>query len=277
MNKKIGFLILGMTMITSLMTAQESIIFKQSVLPNSIYKSFMQTTVGSETVFGADSTSGMGMAPMVSSGVTSMYYSVISDGLSDNKIPAVMEYDSLVSQQFVNMSETPMEMVMFKGTKIYGEFDVQGAFTLDTIVGDIDATMRSTMEQTLKQFSQAIIFPEKAMKIGDDFTQEVPFSIPLPGKEPMEMKIKTNYKLMEVKEGIAYFDLIQEYVMESKDLADMSMTGKGEGKLEFDIKNQFSIVMETESKSELMMKMGEMEISSNSTTHVKVETEFSKR
>jgi len=272
--KKIGLLVPVFMMLYSLSIAQESITFKQTVLPNSIYKSSMETTIGSEMIFGTDTSS----IPTITNGVTLMSYSIISGELNEGKTPVVMEYDSLVSQQYMGMSETPMETVLFKGTQIYGNFDEKNTFELDTIIGDIDQNMRTTLTETLKQFSQSIVFPEASMKIGDDFDQEVPFSVPVPGQKPLEMKIKTNYKLIEIKKGIAYFDLIQDYIMESnQDLVDMKMTGDGVGKLEFDIENNYSILVETTADSHLKMKMGTMEVNAKSKTHTKIETEYSKK
>lgn len=259
-------------MLSTFSIAQKSLIFKQAILPNSIYKSSMQTTVDSETIFGADT----GMDPIMSNGLTLMHYSVKSGESSGDRISAIMEYDSLVTSQSMGMGGTPMEMVFFKGTKIYGSFDEKSSFSLDSIVGDIDDNMRTTLTETLKQFSQSIQFPETPMKIGDDFNHEVPFSIPVPGKESMEMKIKTNYTLKEIKKGVAYFDLVQDYIMQSKELGDMKMTGEGTGKLVFDIENKYAIVVETESDSELMMAVGEMSVTAKSSTYTKIETEFSK-
>ncbi len=282
MSNKIGFLILGLTMISSLILAQESIIFKQSVLPNSIYKSSMQTVIDSETIFGVDSTSensSLGMEPILSNGLTLMFYSISSGENFEGKIPAVMEYDSLVSQQSTGMGGEPMEMVLFKGTKIYGNFDEMSSFSLDSIVGDVDENMRATLAETLKQFSKSILFPEDPIKIGGEFSQEIPFSIPLPGKSPMEMKIKTIYTLTEIKEGMAYFDLVQEYIMESQldELGDMKMTGAGNGTLEFDIENNYTTIMETTSKSELLMKVGEMNVLNKSNTKIEIITELTRK
>lgn len=274
MIKKIGFLIPVFMMLYSLSIAQENFTFKQAVLPNSIYKSSMQTIVDSEMIFGEAT----GMEPTKSNGITLMSYSVISGDLNEVNIPVEMEYDSLVTQYSIGMSDTPIEMVLFKGTKIYGSFGEKNAFSLDTIIGDIDETQRTTLTETLKQFSQSIMFPEASMKIGEDFNQEIPFTIPVPGQKPLEVKIKTNYKLIEIKKGIAYFDLIQEYIMESnQDLGDMTMTGEGKGKLEFDIENSFAILVETISDSDLKMKIGEMEMNVKSNTHTKIETEYSKK
>lgn len=117
-----------------------------------------------------------------------------------------------------------------EGTKIYGWCESGEMPELDSIDmpgNDFNDDQKVMMLNLInKTFSQAKI-PDNTMKIGSKFTYTTPFSIPIQ-TATLNMKIVTTYKLKKIENGIAYFDIVQKYQMET-DIENMDMTAKGNG------------------------------------------------
>ena len=78
------------------------------------------------------------------------------------------------------------------------------------------------------------------LKIGDSFTQEVPMNLPVAGNN-VQMVIKMIYKLTEIKDNMAYFNLIEtaEVNLSIKG-NNLDMVGQGDGKMVFDIAQNYA-------------------------------------
>jgi len=92
----------------------------------------------------------------------------------------------------------------------------------------------------IKSIQSDLQFPAQSLKPGDIFTQKVPLIISIPGFAIPSMDMKITYKLISVKDEQALFDLSETTVFNyyTKNI-DVNMTGQGEGKMIFDLKNGF--------------------------------------
>ncbi len=118
--------------------------------------------------------------------------------------------------------------------KIIGEHQpVFNSVISGTLSFDQKAQLLQSVQNTFEQFE----FPEKQLKIGDQFSIDRPGSIAMEGSV-IETVVTSTYKLVGVKNGMAEFELSQNYQMTPK-MIDNSFTGKGigKGKLTYDIEN----------------------------------------
>ena len=117
----------------------------------------------------------------------------------------------------------------------------------ETLNFDQKAQLLQNIKNSFDQFD----FPERLLKIGDQFATEKPVSISMENSV-IETIVTTNYKLVSLKNGIAQFELSQTYQMTPKRL-DNSFIGKGtgNGKLTYDIEN--FLITDYSIKTELTM------------------------
>lgn len=138
-------------------------------------------------------------------------------------------------------------------TKIYGHGEVNALPKIDSIVApDMAETMKKSILATLDGMFSQVKYPEKAFKRGD--TQQVisPVTMPLAGTV-LEMDLITDYTLIEIKNGIARFDIAVTYKAKNNDPKyNITVTGTGKGFMDYDIKKAFSVAQ----KSDIIMQMG---------------------
>ena len=93
------------------------------------------------------------------------------------------------------------------------------------------------------------------MKIGDQFTQEIPMQIPIANLAPVNLKIVAKYKLKKVEKNLAFFDIVHEYELsqENKEV-EFDISGNGEGKLIHDLLMNFFVEHNSNSKMILYAK-----------------------
>lgn len=113
---------------------------------------------------------------------------------------------------------------------------------------------KEVLQAVQNTFSQ-LSFPEQKLKIGEQFTMEHPRSIPMEGST-IEMVVTTHYKLMSVTNGVARFDILQEYAM-NPTLRDNSFeaTGSGKGQLLYDTANTICLSYNLNTGMELSKKL----------------------
>jgi len=102
------------------------------------------------------------------------------------------------------------------------------------------------------------MFPVKALKPGDTFTQEVPMKMPIEGNM-IQITVKIIYTLIDIKGNIANFNLDESASLNlSMKFGTLNMTGQGNGKMIFDIKNSFAPNITTNLKFDYTMPIENM-------------------
>lgn len=257
MIKKLTFSFLLLT--STLSFSQQSITFKNEFQPNKTYTTKTVTTTYSEVEIIADEelkeqlkNNGFS-TPMVTEGEINTTIIIKTHQRKLNgDIEATLEYDEMSSTNTIN-GETKTENLPFVGMKIKGKYDRDSKLYIDSIIGDnVTEEMKSILLTTIESMQQSIDFPDKEMKVGDTFNSDIPMSIPMPGMNPIEIVIKTDYLLTKIKKGKAYFDFDQSIEL-GMDIEEMnfSASGSGVGNAIFDIKESSL----TDYFSEIPMKM----------------------
>lgn len=153
----------------------------------------------------------------------------------DGNFPVVIE--------FLKTTNSENKIIIPNGTLIYGKASVSTMPKLDSVVSkELDETFKKNLLQTVQSMFSQIALPEKKMKIGESFTQVTPLTIPLAGNS-IEMEITTIYKLVNMTDQIANFDIDQKYVAKiafDEGKFNINSDGNGNGKLVYDIPNHFA-------------------------------------
>ncbi len=109
--------------------------------------------------------------------------------------------------------------------------------------------------QSLQSNFSRLTLPEKRMNIGEQFTVESTLTIPME-KSHVEIAVSTIYKLESVANGLANFDISQDYQM-SQLRMDNSFAGVGEGsgKLIYSVADNMVTSFEMKSRLEINKKL----------------------
>jgi len=142
--------------------------------------------------------------------------------------PISLEYINTISSD--NINEVP-DGTILKGLCLNGS-----KFKFNSIesAGQADkykSAILQSVQNTYSQFS----FPEKKLKIGEEFSVESSRSIPMDGST-IDIAIITHYKLISILNDQANFDISQEYSL-TPVLINNSFkgTGNGTGRMAYDI------------------------------------------
>ncbi|MBA4410982.1 MAG: hypothetical protein C0397_16355 [Odoribacter sp.] len=163
---------------------------------------------------------------------------------ADKSFPVSLTYKKTMSLNGKN--EIP------EGTVIHGEISGESMPTFSKVIsGTLDFDQKTQLLQMVRNTFTQFDFPEKRLKIGDQFSADRPVSIPMEGSV-IETVVTTTYKLIGIKNNLAQFELSQSYLMTPK-IMDNSFKGSGSGKgeLSYDIGN--SLVTDYTIKTELVM------------------------
>mgnify|MGYP001555072167 CR=1 FL=1 len=243
--------------------AQETVLFKIKYLPEHKYTSSMDINNHTEMNIEADKetlekikSKGVQL-PLIITAKTSMGYEIQTGPLDGNKsFPVTISYTGINSAQTMNGKETTSPPSPLLNLRIYAHCDKDNKMQLDSMPGkNLNDTLRTLIGSMIKNIQNQIKFPEQPLKIGDSFTQDLPMSFPVAGNN-IQMVIKMIYKLSEIKNRIAYFDLIEtaEVKLTIKG-NNLDMIGQGDGKLIFDIAQSFAPSITSNLKCNYTMNM----------------------
>lgn len=97
--------------------------------------------------------------------------------------------------------------------------------------------------------------PEKRLNIGEQFTVESTLTIPME-KSHVEIAVSTSYKLVNMVNGLANFDIIQNYEMNQLRMDNsFSGNGGGSGKLVYSAEKNMVTSLEMKTKLEMNKKL----------------------
>jgi hypothetical protein len=143
-----------------------------------------------------------------------------------------------------------------KGTMVQGEITKNALPTFNKVISNTLSTdQRIQLLQTVQSTFDQFKFPEQRLKIGDQFSIDRPVSMPMEGST-IEIVVTTNYKLISIKNGLAQFELSQNYQM-TPILMNNSFTGSGSGKgqLSYDTENCLIADYSIKTKLEMNKKL----------------------
>jgi len=274
---------IGFTLISISCFSQDEVLFKSYLKPNKVYKTIMLTKSTSEIDFEGNQdiiekikSSGIQL-PMIVSGTNDMRTTTTNGDYDRNmNFKTRTVYDNVISKQTMNGVETFKDSPM-SGLITEGFLDKENKLTVDTVISDkIDVNTRTLIKSTIGTFNQQIPFPDKPMKIGDKFDQQIPMQIPIAGLAPVNVSINTTYTLLSIQEKIAVFDVFQDVTIDtSNDKVNVSVTGNGTGQSHYDILNNSIRSLNTDLTMVMKMTMEELIVNAkiNAISEISIEIE----
>lgn len=266
------FYLIALLLLSVAANAQRAILFKFKYLPAHTYKSNIKMDMDMHMVMKNDS-SAAGNSPvsqpvdMKMDAVTAV--EIKTGSLKQNKtFPFTMTHGDVHSVMVVNGKETPTPKNPMIGKSIYGKCTADGKLHVDSMsFKGMPEQFKAVMTEMMNKAQGQIKFPEKPLAIGDAFTQEVPFNMPASGIK-IAMMIKTIYKLIAVKDNLAYFDtdMSLAFNLDSEKNGTKITgkgTGKGTGKLTFSMAKSYPIAMTSDFTMEYSMNVKTMSIAAN--------------
>jgi len=175
----------------------------------------------------------------------------------DKRIPLTMTYDKLDVSMTMNGKEMKQPN-KFVGMQIKGYASEEGKVNIDAIEGNSDTATKAALQKMISEVLRNVEFPNKAMRIGDTFTQEVPMEMPMNGTT-LNMLTNLTYTLKEVKESQAFFDYTQSLSLNFEVAnGNTTATGSGSGTMIYDMPANYITGSTGDMIMDINMQMGVM-------------------
>lgn len=228
--------------------AQDGVIFKIKFLPSHTYQiatnvSGVVTTDLSGNKDLAEKLASKGITqPLVGNVQFDNKTTATTGALSaDNTFPVTMVKGAMPNINIsINGKQIPIPAPKGAEMKFYGHVSTDGKLNLDSVGGKkLDYSTAAPIKKMMNSMMGAVNFPEHPIKVGESFTQTVPFNLPMTNKG-IDISIKVIYKLTSISGDNAYFDIAQvlDMKLDLKNI-NLSLTGNGSGKMVYDIKNNY--------------------------------------
>jgi hypothetical protein len=216
---------LFLLIICSVLKAQDSVSFTMHYLPehrytqSSLQKMSMRIEYsGSDSVLNALKENGM-PNPVINDYEVTMKTVTTTGKLNEQKkMPITMEFTQANNQKGT--------VIIPKGTKMVGSVEENKMPVFNSIESkDMDESTKETFLKTFQNTLAQIPLPDKKMIAGDEFSQNIPISLPV-GSVTLKMDIHTTYKLISVTDKLANFDITMKCTLNYE---EFSATGGGTG------------------------------------------------
>ncbi len=259
MKKLIGLLIFLTQSLCNGQT-QNSLTFKVQYKPETKYSSTIKQTSYSELTYSGSEEflqklNDKGVKNPTITNIESKIETVFKTGKSTDGInfPLTIE--------IVKTKSNDGKRVIPDGMLIYGHGSNGNMPTLDSIVSDgIKEEFKKTLLQAMQSTFSQLNFPERQVKIGESFSIESPLSIPIAGVT-IEITMTTNYHLLRINNGIADFDVSQVYTLKTIIAKyTVNATGSGQGKLFYDVSNNYYLKYQTDNEMEMNLKLDQFDL-----------------
>uniref|UniRef100_UPI0040486F12 hypothetical protein n=1 Tax=Roseivirga sp. TaxID=1964215 RepID=UPI0040486F12 len=267
---KLYYLLFSIICFNALGQSNNEILFKRKFLPNKEYVTTMLTSSKTEVKFDGtiemlENLKSNGVQnPIIAESSNSVISSIKTKALlPDDSFEAIMTYPKVISTQTQNGQLTQKDSPL-DGMRIEGKYDSKNKFKVDTIIGNnVSPTLRTTLTSTLESVQEQIKFPDYPLKSGDTFNQTLPMTIPVAGVKNVQIVIKTEYLLKEIKGDLATFDIAQNVELDM-DIEGSTITasGQGTGISQYSISKEFITKYESNLTIELTVLVNQLKISS---------------
>ncbi|GGB76371.1 hypothetical protein GCM10007424_15460 [Flavobacterium suaedae] len=157
---------------------------------------------------------------------------------------------------------------------VYGTVEEGKTPTFESIdAPDMEPLLKNTFLSTMQTMQKQLFIPNREVKVGESFTQNMPLEIPMGAGQHLKMDNDITYKLVKIENGKAYFDVLYDVEMQmdsTEGIADGS--GSGTGTFVYDIKNNFPVEVTSNITLSMQMKqdMFTIEVVNNSISRQQV-------
>jgi hypothetical protein len=163
-----------------------------------------------------------------------------------------------------NRIQLPDHVNNMVGLVVKGISNRQGKPRVDSVEGgNLDAQKREAVKSIFASTLLNDTAPSQPLKVGDGYSIEVPFDMPVPGQSPIKVNSKAHYVLKKIEGERAIFDMTMTFRM-SKDPggAQLTANGKGFGMMVYNIKAKLKESEASEMTMEMRLQAGNLVITS---------------
>ncbi|MGI9525680.1 MAG: hypothetical protein ACR2MS_01060 [Weeksellaceae bacterium] len=280
MKNILSFVFLVLICVSTL--AQEQFIFKVKIKPNKTYTKQLYTVGRNEITFVSDKEAindSTMQSPIIIESDSQMTVIEKTQALDENgEIPTTLVYDKMLTKKTINGDEDSTKNNPYAGMKIMGKYDKNFKLKIEQITGDyITQQMKDLLINTLEQIQQGIEFPERPLRVGDSFDNQIPLTIPIEGMSPIVIYNHMKLLLTSIKDNMAYFknEYNISFQMQEEDLS-IEASGSGTGTSVYDIEENYLIKNTSQIPMNFIVNVSEgktikMEIVTNSQHHTTIE------
>lgn len=237
--KQIFWLFILLMIISTNLSAQtDSIYFKVKLLENKTYD--FEINHISETISNTiqednnEKTDYDVLANNIKNSIL-MHYTLKTGTEINSEIDFILEYKQFKTYRIIGSKIDSIDGYL-DSCKIYGRMKGQKISQIDSIImPNKDNTIIDILKNTMLNFELGAEYPEKYLKVADQFMMESPMKLPL-GFFNFEANVISRYKLNKIENGLAYFDVKQDFVGNGEKLIDMKFSGSGTGEMIFNSK-----------------------------------------
>ena len=234
--------------------AQQRVLFKIKYLPNRSYQSNISvdmkanaTVTGDQQIL--DKLKEQGITQPVNADLSIALNGIMKTGAlgADQSMPVNMDYKINNISVSANGKQVPIPpKATEKDIKMVGHISQDWKIKLDSADGKAVAdSAQQKMQQMMNMLQKQIQFPDKPLKPGDSFTQNLPMNIPVKEGNNVKIDAGVTYKLTRIADGKAYFDLIPNFNMNLLvGKVSVDMGGTGTGTMVYSIKDSFPLSKE---------------------------------
>jgi hypothetical protein len=257
-------LIAALLVFTVAANAQQSVVFKMKFLPNRTYNSTVKMGMKMEMsqipAKGKKSPKQVANTQMKTATDATITYDIKTGASkSTGAIPVTFKYVDMTSKSTMNGKEIAAPKNPMIGKQLFGEYSAEGKMHIDSVEGaGKNDQLKQMLTQVVNKMQTQIKFPEKALKIGETFNQDIPFAMPAAGMD-MQMMVKMSYKLKAIKNNLAYFDIVQTLNFNMNKTGTKMVvngTGSGAGKMVYNISQNYPEVYDSNLDMKYNMMMG---------------------
>lgn len=183
-----------------------------------------------------------------------------------------------VTMKFIKSTRNDGNEFIPDGTVLYGECPVNGMPSFDSIAsGGLNENIKHQLiDLVQKTFDQLHSFPEKKLKVGESFSRTIPLIIPVVNMT-IKMEMKSTYKLLSIKDRIGTFGITINYTITTNSTGyTISAKGSGNGKLLYDISENYYRQYQIKSNLEMNMDINNIKINNKITNSLMQTTSISK-
>ncbi|NPA45819.1 MAG: hypothetical protein GXO24_01225 [Chlorobi bacterium] len=259
--------------------------FSPKLKPNSIYT--MNYVAESKSIINFDGpkeilekikANGTGL-PLVEEIKKEFTVKTITDSLDeDNMFGLRMEYEKIKIIKKINGKEEQIVSPL-SGLVVIGKYTENNKIKIDSVISSyFDKQSKNILKKMAEEIQNSIKFPDHPLKIGDEFEQKVPVNFPMEGLSQMKMMIISKYKLIEIKDDKAIFDIKQTLSLDSKtDKWEVHASGVGGGIAVYDLKQTYIIRNDTDLEMDMTVKLENLTMNGKSKTKIKQDIKIERR
>jgi hypothetical protein len=264
--KKVTFILLILLQAVGL-RAQHQVLFKPIYLPHTKYTDTrdmkMVMTLGRDSLAADPIAMNMDMntTNITATGPGTNNISPVMISTHANSIKATMNGQDVPTLEMPNTDMT-----------IYGKYKGGDVLQIDSLAGQkMSDSVRAVIIKLVNGIQNTVVFPADPLKVGDTFTRDSPFTLPMIGMGNQEdLTVKTIYKLISIANNTAVFDITENINVNTSQVIQnqtlkMMMTGIGAGTMSYNISKQYLSTMISTLNMSFDMEVAGVHMSGKST------------